>query len=535
MLLAITILFVGCTAPKATLSLEGAVEIVLSDNGVTVDGADAAFDGTTSLIPAVYTQNDILYYPEGKDFTFGAAEDGEAHSAEEADAHTVVHITAPGTYKVSGKLSNGQIAVDLGENAKDDPNAVVNLVLDGVDLTCKVAPAIIFYNVWECGSDDEKTAQAEVDTSKAGANLWLADGSENTVNGSYVARIYESYELSDDGKTVEDYETLHKYDGAVYSCMSMNVLGRGTLNIFAENEGLDSELHLTLDGPTVNINSANDGINTNEDGVSVTTMQSGVLNITVNGKTGEGDGIDSNGWLVVNGGTVIASACGDSMDSGIDSDLGIHLNGGTVIASGKMLDRIGESKSTFAVFNFMTEQAGGAVYTLKDKNGNTVLEATPQNNFTSLILSSPDLKEGTYTLWQGEAQLSVAQGGGMRFGGGRPQGDFDPENMPEGFDPQNMPEGFDPQQMPEGFDPENMPEGFGPGGRPENFDPEQMPAPNGDFEPEKMPAPNGDFDPEQMPKRGERPDGDSQSGPNTAMEFTTEFTIQSGENQFTVQ
>lgn len=144
-----------------------------------------------------------------------------------------------------------------------------------------------------------------MDTSAAGANVLIADGTINNVTGSYVARIYDpdSVVLSEDGMTVEDSEKLHKYDGAFYSKMSMNVdggeAGTGVLNITADNEGLDTELHLTINGGTINITSGNDGINTNEDNVSVTTVNGGSVNIQVTGETGEGDGIDSNGWLVI--------------------------------------------------------------------------------------------------------------------------------------------------------------------------------------------------------------------------------------------
>ncbi len=41
----------------------------------------------------------------------------EEHSADEAAAHTVVTIRQAGTYRVSGTLSAGQLAVDLGEDA----------------------------------------------------------------------------------------------------------------------------------------------------------------------------------------------------------------------------------------------------------------------------------------------------------------------------------------------------------------------------------------------------------------------------------
>ena len=93
-----------------------------------------------------------MFYLAGQDFTYGEGEKQDEHEQSEADKHTVIHITEPGRYVLSGKLSLGQIAVDLGENAVENPESVVTLILNGVDITCTVAPAIIFYNVYECGS-----------------------------------------------------------------------------------------------------------------------------------------------------------------------------------------------------------------------------------------------------------------------------------------------------------------------------------------------------------------------------------------------
>ena len=424
---------------------DDATVILLSDDGITVDGAPASTDATA----AVYTANDIVFYLEGQDFTYGEGTEADGHSQAEADAHTVVHITQPGTYVLSGTLSAGQVAVDLGEDAEEDPGAVVTLVLNGVDITCAVAPAVIFYNVYECGSTDTESATKDVDTSAAGANVIIADGTVNNITGSYVARIYKpgSVELNEDGTEVVDSKKLHKYDGAFYSKMSMNVdggeQGTGVLNIDAENEGLDSELHLTVNGGNINITSGNDGINTNEDGVSVTTINGGTLTIDVDGATGEGDGIDSNGWLENNGGTVITAACGDSQDAGIDSDNGIYINGGTVAASGNMLDRIDGGAQPYVVFGFRQRQQGGTTVTLKAEDGTVAGEWTPANDFTYLVFSSPALAEGTYTLWAGDTQLAGAAGmtggkGGMG-GGPRPDGVEPPEGMTPG-DPGQRPE-----------------------------------------------------------------------------------------------
>lgn len=450
--LALMISLTACGAKAETqeevkTTYDGAVSILLSDDSITVDGESASTDETA----AVYTANDIVFYLEGQDLTYGEGSEADGHSQAEADAHTVVHITQPGTYVLSGTLSAGQVAVDLGKDAEADPNAVVTLVLNGVNITCTVAPAVIFYNVYECGSADTETAAKDVDTSAAGANVIIADGTVNNITGSYVARIYkpDSVELSEDGTKVENAKKLHKYDGAFYSKMSMNVNGEvqgtGVLNIAAANEGLDSELHLTINGGHINITSGNDGINTNEDGVSVTTMNGGTLIIDVDGATGEGDGIDSNGWLVINGGTVIAAACGSSQDSGIDSDNGIYINGGTVAASGNMLDHIDGGAQPHVVFGFRQRQQGGTTVTLKAEDGTVAGEWTPANDFTYLVVSGPTLTEGTYTLWSGEAQLAGAAGmaGGRGFmgGGPRPDGGMPPAGMtpPEG-EPGQKPE-----------------------------------------------------------------------------------------------
>ncbi len=412
------------------------VKIQLSDEGITVDGEAIAADTSK----AVYAANDIVYYESGKDFTYGEGTDKDAHTKAEADAHTVVHIAKAGQYVLSGKLTKGQIAVDLGEDAEEDPNAVVTLVLNGVDITCEVAPAVIFYNVYECGSKEESTATKDVDLTAAGARVILANNSENKVNGSYVARIYKpgTVELTEDGTEVADAKKLHKYDAAFYSKKSMRIQGgnkgngNGKLTIKAENEGLDSELHLTIDGGIIDIESGNDGINTNEDNISVTTINGGRLSILVNGSTGEGDGIDSNGWLVINGGTVLAQGCGFSGDAGIDSDKGIHINGGTVIASGNMLDRIENGGQPNAVFTLQSRKS--STIHLKDKDGNVVLTHNIVNAYTMLVVSSPIMVQ-EYSVWDGDTQLEAGNGqGGFGPGGMAPPSGERPEK-PEGEPP----------------------------------------------------------------------------------------------------
>ena len=486
-------------------------EITLSDDGMLMTDSDA-----------VAITNDIIYYEDRETYDsgnpYGEGEAWQRHTAEEAAAHTVVNITKPGAYRVTGTLSKGQIRIDLGSDAYYDENAVVELILDNADITCTVAPAILFQNVYECdGNWSADDAKAEVDTSAAGANLIL-EGS-NTVSGSHVARIY---------KDKEGEKKLWKQDGAIYSYMSMNVYGPGSLALTADNEGMDTELHLTVNGGDISIYSGNDGINTNEDGVSVTTINGGKVTIFA-GLDKEGDGIDSNGYLVINGGTVISSAH-PAADAGLDSDMGSYIHGGTVIATGSTMDWA-ESDSEQVTMNlqFASQQKAGAKITISSTDGAELLSFDTSGqyarNFSGLILSHPSLTQGaTYHVYVDGVQMAYT-GTDVGFGpggfGGRPGG------MPEGFDPENMPEGFTPGQMPEGFEDGQRPEmpedftGFANGELPEGFDPSQMGGgrgqrPEGDGEnmtppdgfdgqrPEGMEMPEG-FDPSQF-QNGELPE-----------------------------
>lgn len=458
----------GCQ--KTSNVADTPINIDLSDSDIRVDGAAISTDPASP----VYLGANIIYYQDGTDATYGQGEEGEKHAASEAAAHQVVTITQPGTYRLTGSLSQGQIAVDLGENAKDDPAAVVTLVLDNANVTCTVAPALIFYNVYECDrafveGGEGYEASYNVDTAQAGANVILTKESVNTFTGSHVARIYQP------GTT----ENLHRYDGAFYSRMSMNIFGdnSGILNIVADNEGLDTELHLTLNGGTVNIHSQDDGINTNEDNVSVTTVNGGILTVNA-GNGAEGDGIDSNGWLVINGGSVVTLSSDHSADGGVDADKGILLNGGSLSAFGVRNDAAdAASQQPYMELSFQSALPAGSEIALKDESGNTVWSATTQKSCQTITLTAPDLAldtpyqlyvDGVAQGWSGNAFGMMGGGMGQRPQGmGQPPEGFDPAQLPSGRPqpPQDGQGGQDRGQRPDGM-PE-PPEGFNPGKRPQ--------------------------------------------------------------------
>lgn len=515
-----------------------------TDHGEVKNSPAEYYTGTKpSGEDAVYIAHDIYYYPQLDQSKFKQVNyDGETewvyfyeapgyenyifctlpslrtgfpshmmHTAAEAYENPVLYITQPGTYTLQGKWK-GQVRIDLGEDAFDDPTQKVTLILNGADIECTVAPGVVFANVYECDNDWEDRAvhSQTVDTTQAGANVILADGTVNNVTGTNIFRILKT-KYKDEHST-DPYPAQKKQlktDGAFYSYQSMNISGNtGILNITAGYEGLNTELHLTINGGNVNIFSQDDGINVNEDGVSVVTVNGGCLHIC-SGLGAEGDGIDSNGYLVINGGAVI-SAASQGADAGLDSDKGSFVNGGTVVSLGASMDwATADSTATQAVVNlrFAQNQEGNEAIVITDTTGKVVFAYDPDKDevlatepraYSGAVLSAPGLQVGSsYQIYVGgnvtgketagvydptsvttfsDATQQVYSGnggnmggmggqrpdmggmGGQRpdMGGQRPDMGGNMPSMPDGMTP---PDGFNPGQQ-GGMTP---PEGFGPG------------------------------------------------------------------------
>lgn len=403
------------------------------------------------------------------------------HSQEEAYQNPVLHITKPGTYRLEG-FWKGQIRIDLGEDSFADPSARVTLILDDVNVECSVAPGIVFAQVYECDNRWEERGNHSqyVDTSAAGANVVIADGTDNTVRGTNIYRILRTkYKDEDSGDTYPAQKKQLKVDGAFYSYMSMNITGEaegtGCLTIESEFEGLNSELHLTVNGGNIRILADNDGINVNEDDVSVFAVNGGTLSV-LGGLGDEGDGIDSNGYVLVTGGTVLASA-NPAADSGLDSDCGSFIQGGTVIALGSAMDWAetegGKDAQPVMNLRFSVGRSAEETVEVEDIEGNVQFSCTPGfagRTYTGMVLSSPELKAGErYQLVVGgKTQCwSGSELGGFGMFGQRPDDmHMGPGQRPDGQGKgKTPPEGMGPGQMPENMDP---PEGMEPGQRPDN-------------------------------------------------------------------
>ena len=339
LLLALGLLFGAAAAEEAE------TVILLSDDGITVNGEAIPEDGSAPVYLTLVneTHEDV---PESlRDVT-----------------NRVVNLAAAGTYRISGTATDVQLAVRAGESD------AVRLILDGANLTCRTAPAILCLSALE-------TAEP----GRYGITIELADGSDNRVTGSHTAR--------DASGT--------KYDGAIDSMVSLGFVGGGSLTVDADNEGIEVKFgHLTIDGGVFHIAACDDPVNVSEDGVGVLTFNDGYLFSEVNNlEGGEGDGIDSNGSIIFNGGTAINLAHPASMDSGIDSDMGSYINGGVIVGAGNMYDPIDSgSAQLFMMLEFAQKTQDLLVVT--DAEGTPVFAYDFPYDYTYIAFSTPALREG---------------------------------------------------------------------------------------------------------------------------------------------
>lgn len=301
------------------------------------------------------------------------------HSEEEASENKVLHIRKAGTYMLNGKW-NGQIKIDLGEEASTDPSQRVRICLLGCDIQCTVAPAVIFENVYECDNqwEERESYDANVDLSEAGAVVIVCSSTSNTISGTNVYRMLKTkYKDEDSTDQIKLQKKMRKIDGALYSYMSMRIYGgmddgAGELTVTSGFEGIDSELHLAFEGGKITVNSQDDGINVNEDHVSVAVILGGEL--TINAAQGaEGDGIDSNGFVRIDGGIVNVNGI-RVPDNAIDSEDGILYNGGTINIDGE--EEICEAGQTYHEIGGM--QMGGPAGPFDPNGENGAPEGIPE-------------------------------------------------------------------------------------------------------------------------------------------------------------
>lgn len=137
--------------------------------------------------------------------------------------------------------------------------------------------------------------------------------------------------------------------------------------------------------------------------------------LTINGGTvtinADGDGIDSNGYFYMNGGTVYVEGPESNGDSALDYGISATITDGYFLSTGYsgMAQSFGsDSTQCSYMLTLSSNTSGTTTVTLTDADGNVLLSHETSKSYNSIIVSCPELEVGsTYTLTAGDTSQSI--------------------------------------------------------------------------------------------------------------------------------
>nr|AHF23673.1 putative lipoprotein [uncultured bacterium Contig1532b] len=339
-----------------------------SDSKKNKTDKSSSSDGTLKMPEVSDKDKDTSYDESG------------AQKIQLSDSSGTVNIDKEGTYIVTGSSRDASIVI----NVSDEED--VHLILRDAELTSTVSSAVTILsadevyitlegsNVLSNGGEFKASGEEDID-----AVIYSKD--DLTINGTGTLKISSpaghgivckddmvitggTYDISakEDGINTNDSIaitegsfTVNVQDDAILTDGAMQISG-GTYNLTCA-EGLEGTL-ITIDEGNINIAASDDGINAAQKTEGVTpevVINGGSINIKMG--AGDTDGIDSNGNIIINSGTVAIEA-----QSPFDYDGKGELNGGTVTVNGQSISSL-------------TNQFGGG------RGGGNRMGQVPDGNF----------------------------------------------------------------------------------------------------------------------------------------------------------
>ncbi len=381
----------GSSATSDANTVYDVSDISLDD---TETGDDTSTSDAESVVTIVLADTGISINPEGS----GASASG-----------SVLTISQPGTYLISGSLTNGQIVVDC------DDDGTIYLQLDGISI------------INQSGSPFFISSADEI-------SIELMSGSSN-----YLEDTDEDNYTFEDGEDEPDAALFSKKNLTINGSGSLTVVGNfneaikskdgltisaATLDVTSVDDGIQGKDYLTINGADITINAAGDGLkssNDKDETVGYVYLEDATLDITSGwiAVYSKGDGLDANGSIEMSGGTVLVHGPTSSNESAIDYDNNFYIDGGLLIATGpsSMSQAPGRASSQYSIkASFSTRNSGTLVH-LQTTSGTTIASFTPDYSYSSVVISAPELSTGTsYTLYLG-GNDSGTQTDGLYEGG----------------------------------------------------------------------------------------------------------------------
>ena len=375
---------------KTTASAEGSVTYLSSPYSGSSAGSRTTSSGSSASSDDYFSERDLsgAYDDEVYSITLNGLS-AESDSGNVVINGSAVTITAAGTYVISGSLNDGTVIVDA---SKDDK---VQLVLSGVSIVSSDYAAIyvkqadkVFVTLADGtvnnlanGGKYTQRDENEVDavifskddvTFNGTGSLYISASAGSGIVGKdevtitagtyeisaaeHAIRAKDSIAIADgsftlsatgDGLHAEnsDDDTLGNIyiaggsfvikakDDAIHANTLLQIDG-GSFSITAA-EGLEAT-YIIINGGSIQISASDDGINAARKSSAYTpTVEINGGDITIAMGAGDTDGVDSNGNVVVNGGTINISG-----QSSFDYDGTAQYNGGTIIVNGQQVNSI---------------------------------------------------------------------------------------------------------------------------------------------------------------------------------------------------
>ena len=404
---------------KEYKELEEFLEDYNSNNLPDIYITDFLFDGVSSVKT-----------PDLDDFIESDSNDTKIKTLE----IKVININTLGDIEFTGEITGAMIGVDTN-NKKGNINIILNNVTLNTD--SKKAPAIYVYNKDKNYTDCKVTIKTPSNTKNyiEGGKLkkvsllgsdelskysnYYSNTSLNNYNkySSYYG-IYTSDEIKNilfatvqaDNEDLADGDPYYFYkaSGAISSDIDLYFEGEGYLKVTAKNEGIETKGNLSFIGGTgdYEIEAQDDCLNTTTASSNKETVRNDIV-IDVNSliaivseDADEGDAIDSNGKLTINGGNIYAFAHPNSGDAGLDSVNGTYINGGQIIVTGNMADAISsDSKQKFIYTNINVDK--DTLVVIKNQDDEILMAFKTNRSIKTLLYSSKDLDYDSYKVYTG--------------------------------------------------------------------------------------------------------------------------------------
>lgn len=408
-----------------TINGAGALTINSLYNHGIVSKDDLKITSGTLMVEAV---NDGI---KGKDSV--AVKDGEISIIAGGDGIQAYNDTDSEKGYIA--LEGGSITIYAG---LDGIQAETRLLVNGADLDITSgggsanSSTLDTWGNW--GLQQMPSTTTDTESAKG-----LKAGIELTINSGQVQIDSSDDALHSNSKlTINAGELkLASGDDGMHSDTSLEING-GAVTITNSYEGIESA-SLTINAGVIQVNASDDGINAagGVDGSAINGRPGqnsfafgSDYNLYVNGGTIQvdamGDGIDINGSIEMSGGTVIVNGPTSNQNGALDYLGTFNISGGLLIAAGSAgMAQAPSSSSTqnSLVHTFSEMQAAGDLIHIGTEDGQEILTFAPGKEYQSIVVSSPELKNGTgYLIYTGGSSTGELNAG-LYTGGDYTPGD----------------------------------------------------------------------------------------------------------------